>query len=40
MRYLIAVLAAGALVTTSVPIEKLDEQVAGLLGEGNKISLK
>jgi thiol-disulfide isomerase/thioredoxin len=30
----------GVLVTTSVPIEKLDEQVAGLLGGENKISLK
>jgi peroxiredoxin len=30
----------GALVTTFVPIEKLDEQVAGLLGVENKIGLK
>lgn len=30
----------GALVTTFVPIEKLDDQVAGLLGVENKIGLK
>jgi peroxiredoxin len=30
----------GGLVTTSIPIEKLDEQVAGLLGAENKISQK
>jgi hypothetical protein len=30
----------GALVTTFVPIEKLDDQVAGLLGAENKIGLK
>jgi hypothetical protein len=30
----------GAVVTTFVPIEKLDDQVAGLLGAENKIGLK